>query len=101
MIELGSFAASSPRHRTRRHEAALCFAHKVGEELIALDAAYPTLVPLAFAFSAKEDTLMATLQHAFFQYLPCMLLKWQVTRGCLVHIENLQSLLIMQFCVNA
>jgi hypothetical protein len=34
VIKLGSFAASSPRHCTRRYEAALFIAHEVGEELI-------------------------------------------------------------------
>jgi hypothetical protein len=34
VIKPGSFVAPSPRHRTRRHQAALCIAHEVGEQLI-------------------------------------------------------------------
>jgi hypothetical protein len=77
MIELGSFAASSPRHRTGRHEAALCIAHKAGEELIhairVLDVGRcvpdSCAVGTCIQVSVKEDTLVATLHYTFCQYL--------------------------------
>jgi hypothetical protein len=47
----------------------------------ALDAAYPTLRPLAFAFrvASKEYALVSTLRDAFGQDLPCVLLELHVT----------------------
>ena len=58
----------------------------------ALDAAYPTLRPLAFAFNAfasQEYALVSALRDTFGQDLPCMLLELHVASRRLMHIEHL------------